>query len=263
MLADIGEEQAGRHRLELVAGEPALHPFVKPLAADRNLDRAKEGGAFLIGDIGQPVVGVASLEVDAQPRVGTGRTAIFLDRLAHCIMAERDLLRCDLGPVHRLDDAGGGVGGHALVEPEVGPGGVGGEIARPAVGELMRDQAVVALVPGDEGRGEEGQSGVFHAPEREGRGQDQQIVAAPLIRAVQRLGGGHHLLGIGEFGGGLVEHRRLGPHPGARAKRTEGEVADRDRDQIRRDRLVHLEGELTRSSGRHRLADLGRRHHRG
>ena len=67
------------------------------------------------------------------------------------------------------------------------------------------------------------------------------VVAAPAIGAVELLGGVDHLLGVGELGGGGVEHRRLGPHAGARAELAEREVADRDGDQIGRDRLVHRE----------------------
>ena len=70
MLADIGEEDRRRHRLEGVALEPALEPGVEALAADRDLDAAQEGGALFVGDFGQAIVGVAPLEVDVQPRVG-------------------------------------------------------------------------------------------------------------------------------------------------------------------------------------------------
>ena len=41
------------------------------------------------------------------------------------------------------------------------------------------------------------------------------------------------------------------------------DFADRDRDQIRRDRLVHLEGKSAAVAVAYRIADLGRRHHRG
>ena len=42
--------------------------------------------------------------------------------------------------VQRFEDAGGDVGGEAFVEPEVLPGGVGHQVARPAVGQFVGDQ---------------------------------------------------------------------------------------------------------------------------
>ena len=232
ILADIGEENRRCHRLELVPLEPALEPRIEFLAADRSLDRAQEGGALFIGNVGQPVVGMAALEVDVQPRIGPSWPAILLDRLVHRVDAKRDLLRGDLRAIDGFDDAPFGIGGHALVEPEVGPGGVGGEVARPAMRQFVRDQADEALVAGDESRREERQGRIFHPPERERRRQDEHVVAAPGVGAVERLGGVDHLLGIGQLGGGLVEHRRLGPHAGALAQVAEGEVADADRDHV-------------------------------
>ena len=70
MLAQIGEEDRRGHRLEAVALEPALEPRVEALAADGGFDRAQEGRAFFIGDVGQAVVGIAALEVDVQAGVG-------------------------------------------------------------------------------------------------------------------------------------------------------------------------------------------------
>ena len=120
--------------------------------------------------------------------------------------------------VELLDDPPLGVGGHAFVEPEVVPRRVGREIARPAVRQLMRDQADQALVAGDEGRREEGQCRVFHAAEREGRRQDEHVVAAPAIWSVKLLGGGDHFLGIGQLARGGIDRCRLGPDAGARAR---------------------------------------------
>jgi hypothetical protein len=53
---DVLLEQFGGHRAEGVALEIALQPGVEPLAPDEPLDGAQEGGALLIGDVGQALV---------------------------------------------------------------------------------------------------------------------------------------------------------------------------------------------------------------
>ena len=46
---------------------------------------------------------------------------------------------------------------------------------------------------------------------------------------------------IGELGGGALHHTRFRPHAAARGDRPEHQVAGRDREQVGRDRLWHLE----------------------
>ena len=101
--------------------------------------------------------------------------------------------------VQRLDDAAFEVGGEAFVEPEVVPGGVGDEVARPGMRELVRDERDERLVAGDHRRRGERQPRVLHAAERERRRQHQQVVASPAVRSVERLGGRDHLLGVFEL----------------------------------------------------------------
>src|SRR3546814_3840825 len=80
----------------------------------------------------------------------------LVDRLLHVGPQQIGLHRRALGAVDALDDAVLGIGGEAFVEPEIVPGRVGDEIARPAMRKLVRDHADQALVAGDDrGRSEE------------------------------------------------------------------------------------------------------------
>ena len=86
--------------------------------------------------------------------------------------------------------------------------------------------------------------GIFHAAEREGRRQDEHVVAAPAIGAVKLLRRGDHFLGVGQ----LARRRRRSVAGSAQTpvrgpKRLEGKVADRDRDHVGRDAVVHAEVE--------------------
>src|SRR3546814_3734311 len=85
---------------------------------------------------------------------------------------------------------------------------------------------------------------------REAWRENEHVVAAPAIGAVEFLGGLHELAEVGEFGRGLVDHRGFGPHPHRVADRLEAQIADRHRDQIGRDGLVHLEAEGAAIAGR-------------
>ena len=158
------------------------------------------------------------------------------------VLAPEHGLHCGrLGPVDLLDDAALDVGRESLVQPEVAPGRVGDEVARPRVRQLVRDQGDEALVAGEHGRRREGQARVLHAPEGEARRQDEDVVAVPAVRAVEPLGGLHHLLGVGELRRRGVDDRRLRVNAAARADGGEADVAGRDRHQVRRDPLRHLE----------------------
>ena len=168
---------------------------------------------------------------------------------------------------HGLDQPVFNVAGEALVEPHVLPTGVGDQIARPAMRQLMRYQADQRAVADDHGGGGKGEAWILHATEREARRQHQQVVAAPAIRAIQRFGGLDHRFGIDELAGSSGQHRRFGPHPGAFGQRCKAQIAYRQRQQIRRDRLRHAEYIVAiacRSGvviGTHQRDQAGRRTH--
>ena len=178
---------------------------------------------------------------------------VVLQLVAQVGQAEDRLHLGAIGPVEVLDDPPLEVGGEPLIEPEVAPGGVGHQVAGPRMRQLVRDQRDQRAVARQDRRRGEGQLGVLHPAEREARGQHQDVVAAPPVRAEPLLDRADHRLGVAELVRGRVEHARLGPDAGPRAERAERQVADRHRDQIRRDRLRHREPEdaLARLLGLH------------
>ena len=103
----------------------------------------------------------------------------------------------------------------------------------------MGHQTDQRFIAGDDRGRRKGQPRVFHAAEGEGRRQHQQVIATPAVRAVQRLGGLDHGFDIGQLGGCGLQTGRLGVHAGALAQGLEGEITNGQRDQVRRDGLVH------------------------
>ena len=75
--------------------------------------------------------------------------------------------------------------------------------------------------------------------------------------AEQRLGRRQHVVDVGELPRRRLDHRRLGPHARARPQVARREVADREREQVRRNRLRHLQRLLAAAA-----PPIGRRHQR-
>ena len=167
--------------------------------------------------------------------------------------------RGPLRPVHRFLDALLDVDGEALIEPEIAPGSVRGQVAGPGMRQFVRDDADQALVSRDGGRRDERQPRVLHAPVRERRRQHQDVVAPPAVRPVQGLRRLDHRLCVLELLRGSLDHAGLGIDAGALAGRLEGQIPDRQGNQVRRDRQRHVEGEL--AAGRVRRRRLGAHDH--
>ena len=107
--------------------------------------------------------------------------------------------------------------------------------------QLVGHERHEALVACEDRGGREGEAGVLHAAEGKAGRQHENVVALPLIRPVELLDRLHHVFGIFKFAGGALHHRGLGVDTGALAHRLEHQVSDRQRNQVRRDRLRHLE----------------------
>ena len=122
----------------------------------------------------------------------------------------------------------------------------------------MRDQRHQRAVAGQDGRRHEREARVLHAAVGEAGRQHQHVVAAPAVGTVEPLGRRHHLLDLGELPRRPVDDRRLGVHAGAAADRPELQVADGQRDQVRRHRLRHLEPVAAVARALHRV---GGAHH--
>lgn len=69
-----------------------------------------------------------------------------------------------------------GVHGEALVQPELAPGGVGDQVAKPAVGDLVDDDVHQGAIPGQQAGRDEGDAGVLHPTEGEGGRHEQHVV---------------------------------------------------------------------------------------
>ena len=266
---DVDDEGGGVRRAERQTVEAGAEELVEAGAAEALLQRAQQQRALLVGDLGHRAAGVVTraellVELGAEPVVSEARDlGVEIDpagvpqQIGHG------------GAAQALHDAALDVGGDALVEPHRAPGRVGDQVARPRVRELVRDQRHHRAIAGDHRRREERQARILHAAHREARRQHQQVVAAPAVGTVELLGRRHHRVDLDELGGRGVDQRRLGIDPGVDADGAEREVADRERDQVRRDRLRHAEpvgavgGAGLRVLGAHQRDQVGRHvHHR-
>ena len=117
----------------------------------------------------------------------------------------------------------------------------------------MRDQRHQRAVARQDGRRHEREARVLHAAVGEAGRQHQHVVAAPAVGTVEPLGRRQHLLDLGELPRRPVDDRRLGVHAGAVADRPELQVADGQRDQVRRHRLRHLEPVAAVAHALHRV----------
>ncbi|MNE01261.1 hypothetical protein D3C80_936940 [compost metagenome] len=248
VLADVGQEADVGHGLEGVAVEIAAQPGVEGLAPHDAFDGAQHGRALLIGHARQAVVGIAPGQVDVKFRVVRRGGRQFGRQLAP---AQNLLLQRAVAAVEGFHDPVFEIDRGAFVQPDVRPRRIGHQIARPAMRQLVRHQRDQRLIPGDDGRGGEGQARVLHPAEGEAGRQDQQVVAAPAIGAVQGLGGVDHARGRHQLGARGFQAAGLRPDAGAAVERGEGDVADGDSHQIGRDRTIHVEapGLLTGGGG--------------
>ena len=206
----------------------------------------EEVRALLVGHPGERVVGVGAVrQVGDEPGVVVV-LAEELDGLGEAEEPARGLeLARGLAP-EAADDLALEEDGEALVEPEVLPGPVGDEVARPAVRDLVRHHVDQGAVPREERRGHEGQARVLHAPVREGGRQHQEVVAPPHVLPGHLLGGAQELLGALELVPGALHHGRLGPHAAPVADVEAAQLPDGHGDQVGRHRHPLLEVERRR-----------------
>ncbi len=235
---ELGRRDAAEREIAEIAREEAIEggPPGTPF------QELQEQAALLISDVAQRLVGVAPTQVECQRCVRApavrGQCG---DLLVEVLPAEHEFHRGKPAAVDALEDAALEVGRHALVQPEIVPARVGHQVAGPRVRHLVRDHGDEAAVAGDDGGRDERDARVLHAADRETRRHDEQVVAVPAVGSEQPLRRGEHLLQVGELARRRVEARRFGVHPGARSQGAKPDVADGQRDEVRRDRLGHRE----------------------
>nr|GEU28508.1 hypothetical protein [Tanacetum cinerariifolium] len=243
----VVHELLGGGRLECVRVEPAAQECVERLAAGALLERAQEPGALRINQ--------AAVRVRRRIDIGTARGQRLLggcngrQRRQRLFLLHLQVHLGDFRAVDFFHDAGGDVGGKTFVEPHVLPRRVGHQVAGPRVRQFMRDQVHQAFVAGDHGGREEGQARIFHAAVRERRRQHDHVVPVPPVRAIQALGRFDHFFGVGQLARCGLDTRRFGVDGRARAERAHVDFADGDRQQIRWNRLRHLELPAARAGG--------------
>ena len=207
--AEVLEKLRRRQRRERVAVEVAAQPDVEARTAHSGLDHPHERRALVVCDRRDPVIGIATGEVDVQDLVA----GFVLERgqLAGQLAAPEDFEHpCAPLAVQLLHDPVFEVGGEPLVEPEVAPRRVGHQVAGPRVRQLVRDERGERAVAGQDRRRRKGDARILHAAKRERRRQHQHVVAAPAVRAAQCLGSLDHLLDVGKLRRGPLHDGGLG-----------------------------------------------------
>ena len=104
---------------------------------------------------------------------------------------------------------------------------------------------------------------ILHATVRKARREQEEVVAAPHVRAEQVFAGSDELFRVAKLERARVNHRGLAPNGAARPDRARYDIADGERNQVRRndDGLVESERSLSVRS-RHRFADTQCAHQR-
>lgn len=68
----------------------------------------------------------------------------------------------------------------ALVQPKITPGGVGDEVPKPAVADLVYNDISKRAIAGQQTGRDKGQAGVLHPTEREGWRHEQHIISRQI-----------------------------------------------------------------------------------
>lgn len=134
------------------------------------------------------------------------------------------------------------IGGPAFVEPEMFPRGVAHEIPAPGMGELVGDDVDVLAVAADDGRGREGEDGVFHPAVREAGREDEHIVGRPGVVVDEGFSDLDESFRVGfELPFGSGELLGAGGDDAAGADGSSGDVAACEGEQVAGDRDVLFE----------------------
>ncbi len=133
----VSDEVLGVDRLEREMIEVLPQEFIEGLAPETVFQPHQEQPALVVGHAVEGLLRVLVGQVAGQDL--RGRIELFeLFVQAHPV--QRRLHLGALGRVQGLDDTAFEIGGEALVQPQVLPGGVGHQVARPGVGQFVGDQ---------------------------------------------------------------------------------------------------------------------------
>ena len=150
-------------------------------------------GRFIISETIEGLIGVLCLHI--------GWQVLFGEFCGYQLLLQATIFQYhfQLGLLftkHSLDDTISKIGGKALIEPKISPGGITDKVSSPGVSQLMSHGRHQTLVSSDQSRRNKCQARVFHATKGKTRWQDYHVITPPGIRPQQRLGDFYHQLGI-------------------------------------------------------------------
>src|SRR5690606_12284606 len=115
------------------------------------------------------------------------------------------------------------------------------EVTGPAMRKFMRDQGSEGAVSGKDRRCGKREPWILHSSERKTRRQYEHVVTIPLIRPVKFFRRRDHLLKVRELPRRLFNDTGFSIHASPFADWMECEITNCESEQIRGDRLSHLE----------------------
>ena len=107
------------------------------------------------------------------------------------------------------------------------------KVAHPAVSNLVGNNIDQRTVSSQKRGSDKGQAGVLHATIGEGGGQDQEIIATPIVGSQELLTSANKGLGVNELPGSGLNNLRLRPDSRTGSNLTSLQVTDSESDQVR------------------------------
>jgi len=240
----LGHEVEEGRRVDRLEPEPVdvgPHERVEPLPAHRPLQGDEEHRSLVVRDPAEDVVRVGGRGQVGGERGEVG-SLLLVEPIEVPIQLEHGQHHVEFRPVSPVEgfvDPPLEVHRPPFVEPEVAPARVGDEVAGPRVRQLVPDDRDQGAIARDEGGGQEGQAGVLHPAVGEGGREHQHVEAVPVVGTGQRLRGVDHATDVLELLGRRLDHLGFGVHSAAVGDVALGDVADRERDQVGRDSVLH------------------------
>ena len=181
-----GQKFGGGYALEAEGVDVLEQELVEAFPSHSGLQQLNELGALLVWHQGIHLVRIDPVQVIAQV-TEWGALAQLIQIDLEGVAAHHTL---EVGELHAVDlfqDAALGVDREALVEPEIVHGGVGHQVAGPAVGQFVGYYVDLAAVASQQGGREEGEARILHAAVRKCGRHDEHVETRPIVGAEQLL----------------------------------------------------------------------------
>eukprot|EP00123_Amoebidium_parasiticum_P021496 comp6836_c0_seq1/m.2587 comp6836_c0_seq1/g.2587 ORF comp6836_c0_seq1/g.2587 comp6836_c0_seq1/m.2587 type:complete len:358 (+) comp6836_c0_seq1:721-1794(+) len=206
-----------------------FHFFYPP---DEPLQEKQEIAALFVGYTGKGVVWVDTVQLRNEFRKFVVFPVKFDSQFqllpsSHCVHMTEPLAK--LPPENKALR----VLGKPLIQPKMLPRGIGHQIARPGMCNLVGHKARLRPIPRQESGRDESEHGVFHAAIGEGGGQNDQVVTAPHIWPAHLLGNADVLFGLFELPCGGFKGFGFRPHQGPGSDLFGNQMASCQGNQVR------------------------------